>query len=111
MLTVYTSLGGGKEGPMRRSEGRRNRRSRRSDAFTRVRSCLERARRSGKLGAREARERLSDAVRLAGRLRRLEERLGQGGLPEMSPYLESLLRLAAEPAVVQPAVLRRAAGF
>ena len=64
-----------------------------------------------KLGAREARERLSDAVRLAARLRRLEERLGASGVAGMSPYLQSLLRLAAEPAVVQPAELRQAAGF
>ena len=96
---------------MRRVEGRRSRSSGKSDAFARVRSCLERARRSGKLSAREARERLSDAVRLAARLRRLEERLGAGGIAEISPYLESLLRLAAEPAVVQPAALRRAASF
>ena len=92
-------------------EARRARGSGNSDAFARVRSCLDRARHSGKLSAREARERLSDAVRLAARLRRLEERLGRGGLAEISPYLKSLLRLAAEPAVVQPAVLRRAVGF
>ncbi len=96
---------------MRRLETRRTRGQGRSDTFTRVRSCLESARGSGKLSAREARERLSDAVRLSARLRRLEERLGTSGVAEMSPYLDSLLRLAAEPAVVQPAVLRRAASF
>ncbi len=96
---------------MHRLEARRTREPGNSDAFTRVCSCLERARRSGKLSVRQARERLSDAVRLAARLRRLEERLGGSGLAEISPYLESLLRLAAEPAVVEPAALRRAASF
>ena len=96
---------------MRRPEVRRAPRGRKSNALARVRACLERARRSGKLSAREARERLSDAVRLVARLRRLEERLGRGGIAEMSPYLESLLQLAAEPAVVQPAALRRAVSF
>ncbi len=93
---------------MLRSEVRRTRGPGNSDAFTRVRGCLERAQRQGKLTARAAGERLSDAVRLAARLRRLEERMGRGGLAEVSPYLGSLLRLAAEPAVVEPVALRRA---
>ncbi len=96
---------------MHRSEARRTRGPGNSDAFTRVRACLEGAQRRGKLTAREAGERLSDAVRLAARLRRLEERLGRGCLAEVSPYLGSLLRLAAEPAVVEPAALQRAASF
>ena len=96
---------------MRRSAVGRTRKAGKSDAFSRVREVLERARRSGKLSAREARERLSDAVRLVGRLRRIEERLGKSGLAESSPYLDSLLKLAAEPAVVVPAALRQAVSF
>jgi len=62
-------------------------------------------------GPHEARERVADLVRLEGRLRRLDERLGRCGVAEISPYLTSLLRLAAGPRIVQPAILRRAASF
>lgn len=50
-------------------------------------------------------------IRLAARVRRLHERLARRGVAEVSPYLESLLRLAAAPRVIEPAQLREAASF
>ncbi len=65
----------------------------------------------GKLGVSEARRGLGDMVRLAGRAKRLERRLGKQGAATLSPYLQSLLRLATESNIVAPAALRQAAGF
>jgi hypothetical protein len=81
-----------------------------SNAFERVFEMLGRTAEE-KPGPAEARERFSDMVRLAGRLRQLERRLGSRGVAELSPYLQSLLRLVTEPRVVEPARLRRAASF
>ena len=71
----------------------------------------ERESAEGKLGVSEARRGLGDVVRLAGRARRLERRLGKRGAASLSPYLQSLLRLATESNIVAPAQVRRAVGF
>jgi hypothetical protein len=84
---------------------------RKVDSFDRVFETLRRSEATGDVSPEEARERISDAVRLAARVRRLEERLGRSGLAEASPYLRSLLRLASGSKIVEPAVLRRAASF
>ncbi len=65
----------------------------------------------GKLGVSEARRGLGDMVRLAGRARRLERRLGKRGAATLSPYLQSLLRLSTESNIIAPAQVRRAVGF
>ena len=81
-----------------------------SDAFGRIFELVGRTA-GGKADPSEVRERFSDLVRLAGRLRQLEKRLGRKGVAKLSPYLQSLLRLATEPRVVGPALLRRAVSF
>ena len=83
---------------------------RESDAFRRVFEMLGRVA-GAKTDSGEVRERFSELVRLAGRLRHLEKRLGRKGVAELSPYLRSLLRLVTEPRVVAPARLRRAVSF
>ncbi len=80
------------------------------DAFNRIFEMLQ-VRSEGKITVREARDRFSDMVRLAGRARSLERRLGKRGVAELSPYLQAVLRLATESNIVQPAQLRRAASF
>ena len=64
-----------------------------------------------KITVREARDRFSDMVRMAGRLRGLERRLGKRGVASLSPYLKAVLRLATESNIIVPATLRRAASF
>jgi len=81
-----------------------------SDAFGRIFELLGRTA-GGKPSRSELQERFSDLVRLAGRVRQLEKRLGKKGAAELSPYLKSLLRLVTESRVVAPAQLQRAAGF
>ncbi|MHC5058928.1 MAG: hypothetical protein ACYTKD_30095 [Planctomycetota bacterium] len=88
-----------------RASGRRA-----TDAFGRIFELLGRAA-DGKPDPREVRARFSDLVRLAGRVRQLEKRLGRKGAAELSPYLQSLLRLVTEPRVVAPALLKKAASF
>jgi len=80
------------------------------DAFGRIFELLGRSA-GGKPNRAELRERFSDLVRLAGRVRQLEKRLGKKGVAELSPYLRSLLRLVAEPRIVEPALLQKAASF
>jgi len=80
-------------------------------SFGRVRDSISTCAGGKRVGLKEARARFSDALRLAARLRRLEERLGKKGVAELSPYLESLLRMARASRVIRPAELRQAAGF
>ena len=75
------------------------------DAFQQVFEMVTRAAEGG-VEAQEARERLGDLVRVSARARALDKRLGQRGVAELSPYLQSLLRVAGEPKVVEPAQLR-----
>jgi hypothetical protein len=72
---------------------------------------VKRAIGSGASSLSDSNATFSDALRLAARLRRLEERLGRGGVAELSPYLESLLRMAQVSKVVETTQLRQAAGF
>jgi len=81
-----------------------------TDAFGRIFELLGRTS-GGKPGRAEVRERFSDLVRMAGRVKQLEKRLGKKGVAELSPYLQSLLRLVTEPRVVGPALLQKAASF
>ena len=81
-----------------------------TDAFGRIFELLGRMA-DGKPDPREVRARFSDLVRLAGRVRQLEKRLGRKGVAKLSPYLQSLLRLVTEPRVVAPAFLKKAASF
>jgi hypothetical protein len=62
-------------------------------------------------GDRSSSPGFADALRLAARLKRLEERIGRSGVAELSPYLESLLRMARASNVVRPSTLRKAASF
>lgn len=88
-----------------RAGGRRE-----TDAFGRIFELLGRTTGGGP-DPTEVRERFSDLVRLAGRVRQLEKRLGGKGVAALSPYLRSLLRLVTEPRVVAPALLRKASSF
>jgi hypothetical protein len=80
------------------------------DAFGRIFELLGRTA-DGKPDPSEVRSKFSDLVRLAGRVRQLEKRLGKKGVAQLSPYLRSLLRLVTEPRVVAPAFLKKAASF
>ncbi len=80
------------------------------DAFGRIFELLGRTA-EGKSDPSEVRSRFSDLVRLSGRVRQLEKRLGKKGVAQLSPYLRSLLRLVSEPRVVAPAFLKKAASF
>jgi hypothetical protein len=80
------------------------------DAFGSIFDLIGRAA-GGKPDPEEVRSRFSDLVRLAGRVRQLEKRLGRKGVAKLSPYLQSLLRLVTEPRVVAPALLRKASSF
>lgn len=84
--------------------------SRAMDAFGRIFELLGRTA-DGTSDPSEVREKFSDLVRLAGRVRQLEKRLGRKGVAELSPYLRSLLRLVSKPRVVAPAFLQKAANF
>ncbi len=81
-----------------------------TDTFGRIFELLGRAA-GGKPDPKEVRASFSDLVRLAGRVRQLEKRLGKKGVATLSPYLQSLLRLVTEPRVVAPALLRKASSF
>ena len=80
------------------------------DAFGRIFELLGRTA-DDKSDSSEVRSKFSDLVRLAGRVRQLEKRLGKKGVAQLSPYLQSLLRLVTEPRVVAPAFLKKAASF
>lgn len=81
------------------------------DSFDRVWRLLYRNETLSGMSLAEARRHFSDIIRLAARIRRLHERLGRRNVAEMSPYLESLLRLASAPRTLEPATLREAASF
>lgn len=75
------------------------------DAFGRVLGMVTRASEE-KVSAREVRENLGDLVRVSARVRALEKRIGRRGAAELSPYLQSLLRVAGEPRIVKAERLR-----
>jgi hypothetical protein len=80
-------------------------------AFDRTHEALGRLEEATHLSPVEIRVRFADALRLATRLKKLEERLGRTGIVELSPYLQSLLRMAQVPEAVGGVEFRQAAGF